>query len=88
MYGYKFPREDWTKVRKIRASSIKKAMIFIQDMYASGYTQEPYVQLVEGRSGEWRVVAEWRPGQRMWVDPLAAAGFSGYAVGSGFRVAR
>ncbi len=49
----------------------------IENFYKSGYTQEPYIQLVEETTNGYEVVAEWVP-DNGWTSSLIAAGFLPY----------
>ena len=81
-YTYKYPRTQWREVREsLKAKkrlywyNREKAIQFIEDAMRAGYTQEPWMQLIEITEESMTVVAECENGGSCNVDPLVAAGF-------------
>lgn|SRR5579863_347827 len=75
-YWAKFPRQSFDYSRPVRGwtTDMAKKARQIEECYQPGYTNEPFVQLIEETADEYRVVAEWMPGKG-WTSPLIAAGF-------------
>jgi hypothetical protein len=81
-YWSKFPRQSFETAAPRRGFSrtVEAAMGRIEKTYRAGYTQEPYVQLVEETDTHYRVVAEWMPGAWCWVSEYEAAGLVAHPV--------
>lgn len=75
VYFSKLPGAKFLRPASGYTRSIDAMRRRIESVYAAGYTDRPYVQLVEETDDEFRVVAEWMPGKG-WIGPLQAAGFA------------
>ena len=75
IYWTKFPGKPFIRPRSGHTRSLDKKRRQIERNYASGYTNRPYVQLVEETDERYRVIGEWMPGHG-WTGPLQAAGLA------------
>ncbi len=74
IYYAKLPRQAFDRPHRGWSRSMEKMAHRIESVYAPGYTSEPFVQLVRYDGAQHEVMAEWMPGQEVWVPALMAAG--------------
>lgn len=80
-YWTKLPRQSFESCRPRKGWTTNRAkkVAQIESFYAAGYTNEPYIQLVEETADKYLVIGEWMPGKG-WVSTAEAAGFVAHPV--------